>query len=201
MALRNFEWRMDERNNAVLTWEWPSSPVVKLMLVFKWDCDEASAEPQIPDVEALIRDGVPHEVVSRDLQARFSAKVSQGKRKYLVALAYFNDNKGITICKPTHVTDWLFRKTTVTTSVACKPVPLSQYQKVSLRVKVSDESDIPQICKILKYAIHEQGRTVGEYPLDAGVMSGMYHFYIKKDQTVKFLFDEKFCHLFDLRRD
>jgi hypothetical protein len=196
MKLRRFEWTIDNKNNAVLTWDWPQSRLVKLMFIF-WHDDESL---DIPEVDELVNGGDSHEVVTRDLSSQFTAAIPSGKRKYIAVPGYFNEDKGVTVCKTAYVTDWLFKKVTLTATAMCKPLPLSQFQKIVLRVSASDTSQMPLVCQILKYAVYEQGRKVGEYPLDSLSMSGACGFFIKKEQAVRFILDENYSHLFNITR-
>lgn len=192
--LRKFEWTLDEKNNAILTWEWPQNRLVKLMFIFEWADDGV----EVPDIEILLNNGHPHEVVTRDLATRFMASIT-GKCKYIAVPAYFNDERGITVCKPTYNTDWLFQKVTVTTAVEYKQLPLSHFQKATIRVNLDDSSQMPLVTQILKYAIFEQGYKIGEYPLDIMACSGVCGVYLKKEQTIKFVLDEAYSHLFNIR--
>jgi len=184
---------MDDKNNAVLTWEWPQNRTIKLLFIFEWTDDET----EVPGIETLLNENHPHEVVTRELSAKFSKNI-QKKSKFIAVPAYFNDDKGITICKPVYETDWLFKKVSLKTTVKLKPLPLSQFQLATIRVMADDSSQMQLVTQILKYAIYEQGRKVGEYPLDTLSCAGACGFYIKKEQAVKFILDENYSHLFNL---
>jgi hypothetical protein len=192
MELRNFKATMDDKNNAVLSWEWPQNRNVKLMLIFHLHDGERE-----PELEELLTQN--HQVVTRDLTAKYSAAITGGKLKFIAVPAFFNEDKGITVCKTMYVTDWLFKKVSITATVTEKPLPLSQFKQATLRVTASDPAQVPLICQILKYAIYEQGRKTGEYPIDPAVMSGACNLFIKKEQIVKYIFDENYSHLFNLR--
>ena len=193
MALGKFEWTLSDNNNVTVNWEWPVNRMVKLMLIFELD-DETE-----PDIARLIRKEHPHEVITRDLATRFTSNIPDERRRFLLCPAYFDENQSVAVYQPEYVTDWLYKKTKVTTEAIYKPLPLSQFQKVTLRVVSSDASQVPLVCRVLKYVIHEQERELGQYPLDAAVMAGSAYFYIKKDQAVKFVLDEGYSHLLDIR--
>ncbi|MCL1842478.1 MAG: hypothetical protein FWF79_01565 [Defluviitaleaceae bacterium] len=196
MKLRNFDWNSDAGNTATLTWDWPQNRIIKLMFVFEWKREDLD----IPDIEILLRDGWPHEVVTRDLSSKFSANIAEGKKKFLICPAYFNEDKSISVLKPAHTTDWIFKKAAVTAKVMYKPFPLSQYQQVNLRVVSSDPSMNKMITEALSYAVYERGRRIAGYPVDAMIMSGACRFYIKKEQEVKFSLEDEYLHLLDLKR-
>ncbi|MCL1884463.1 MAG: hypothetical protein FWF81_12040 [Defluviitaleaceae bacterium] len=190
MKLNRFEWSIDGKNNAVISWDWPRNRIVKLMFIFEWESEKN------PDTETLLREGYKHEVVTRDLSAKYTTSID-GKRKFIAVPGYFNEDKGITVYKPAYVTDWLYKKISLVASATYKPLPLSQFQKATLRVTISDKTQLPLVCEVLKYAVYEQGRKIGEYPLDSLSMSGACGFYIKKEQQVKFIFDDNYSHLID----
>ncbi|MCL2216228.1 MAG: hypothetical protein FWB91_04315 [Defluviitaleaceae bacterium] len=194
MALGQFEWRLDDNNNAIITWEWPVDRMVRLMLVFELE-DESKA----PKITRMMLDEHPHEVITRDLGAKFTVNISGEKRRFLLCPAYFDENSSIAVYRPEYVTDWIFKKTKITTEAIYKALPLSQFQKVTLRVVSSDATQTPLVSRVLKYVIHERGRETGRYPLDATVMAGAAHFYIKKDQAVKFVLEDGYDHLLDIR--
>ena len=194
MKLRKFEWILDSKNDIVLSWEWPQNRLIKLMFVFAWTDENA----ELPEISELFTGEYSHELITRELSSKMT-KSFTGKVKFVALPAYFNDNKGITICKTSYITDWIFKKIVLSSSVASHPVPLGQFQKINLRVTASDSSQMPLVQDILKYAICENGRVIGTYPLDSISMSGACGFYIKKEQTVKFILDENYSKLFDLR--
>ena len=193
MNLRRFERTLDDRNNAILTWEWPQNHLIKLMFIFEWTDGERDA----PDIETLLNENHPHEVVTRELASKFTRAI-QKKSKFIAAPAYFNDDRGITICKPVHETDWLFRKVTLTATATFKPLPLSNFHRATIRVISDDPSQMELVTQILKYAVYEQGRKIAEYPLDTLTCSGACGFHLKKEQTVKFILDENYSHLFNV---
>jgi len=193
MALGRFDWTLDDNNNAVINWDWPIERTVKLMLVFGLE-DETK-----PDINRLLKNEHPHEVITRDLAARFTVNISGERRRFLLCPAYFDENHSVTVYKPEYITEWFYKKTKVKAEAIYKPLPLSQFQKVTLRVASADVAQTPLVSQVLKYAIHEQGRVLGQYPLDTAVMAGVAHFYIKKDQAVKFILDDGYDHLLDIR--
>ncbi|MCL2224686.1 MAG: hypothetical protein FWB96_06940 [Defluviitaleaceae bacterium] len=193
MELRSFGATLDNKNNAVLTWEWPQNRLIKLLFIFEWADDSTEA----PEIESLINENYPHEVVTRELATKFSKGIEK-KSKFIAAAGYFNEDKGITICKPVTATDWLFKKVTLTATVTRKAVPLSPFEKATIRVTADDFSQMGMATQILKYAVYEQGRKVGEYPLDTLSCAGACGFYVKKEQAVKFILDENYLHLFQL---
>ena len=194
MELRQFDWELDDKNNAVISLEWPVERSVKLMLIFQ--CDDSTENLGIGD---LIKKEHPHEVVVRDLASRFTANIPEGRRKFLVCPAYFDDNKSVLIYEPVYVTDWLYKKTLVNTRIIAKALPLSQFQRISFRVTASDMTQMPLLTQVMKYTIHDRGKLVGQYPLDANIMSEGGHFYIKKDQAVRLQLDEDYSHLFEIQ--
>ena len=117
----------------------------------------------------------------------------------MICPAYFDENHVINLYKPVYTTDWLHRKTRISAKVAYEPLPLSQFKKVTLRVAVADASQLPLVTRVVRYAIYENERELGKYPMDDAVMAGEAHFYIKKDQSVKFVLDEGYDHLLDVR--
>ncbi|MCL1878697.1 MAG: hypothetical protein FWF80_07555 [Defluviitaleaceae bacterium] len=189
--LRRFEWSADNKNNAVLEWDWPKNRAVKLMFIFPWEKEE------IPDIEFFLGEEQTREIITRDLASHFTIPLEAEKMKFVCATGFFNEDKGISICRNPYVTDWVYRKIAITADAIYKPISLSPFHKVTLRVSASDYS--PLTCDVLRYAIYEHGQKAGEYPLDAHSMSGACGFYLKKEQRVKFILDEKFGHLFELR--
>ncbi|MCL1844868.1 MAG: hypothetical protein FWF77_03085 [Defluviitaleaceae bacterium] len=188
--LGRFEWSVDNKNNAILQWDWPKNRAVKLMFIFPWDKEE------VPDVEYFLSDEQSREVITRDLASSFSVPLAADKMKFICAPGFFNDDRGISVSRAVYVTDWVFRKISLSASAAYAPLALGAFQKVTLRVVASDFS--PLTCDVLRYAIYENGQKIGEYPLDAHSMSGACGFYIKKEQRVKFILDERYGHLFEL---
>jgi len=193
MALGQFGWQLDSNNNALITWEWPTNRMVKLMLIFELD------DGNEPKITRLVMEQHPHEVITRDLASKFTATVSGERKRFLLCPAYFDESKSITVYRPEYITDWFYKKTKITTQINYKPLPLSQFQKISFRVTSGDAAQMPLISKVLKYAIYEQGRELGRYPLDAPVMAGSAFLYIKKDQAVKFVLEDGYDHLFDIK--
>ncbi|MCL1863811.1 MAG: hypothetical protein FWF78_09625 [Defluviitaleaceae bacterium] len=192
MKLRRFEWTIDNKNNAILSWDWPKNRDLKLMLVFEYETEDA------PEIEELLaKSDRKHDVVTRDLANSYTKPITSGKKKHIIIPAFFNEDKGITIVKPAYVTEWLFKKVTINASVSYTPITLGQYHKATLRVTVSDESQIP-VSQVLKYAIYEQGRKIGEYELDYMVMSGTCSIILEKDRIVKYILDKNYSHLFNL---
>ena len=189
MRIENLTRTADERNNAVLTWDWPRSSTVKLLFIFEW------AEEDIPTVEELFNH--PFGVASRELGARFTKPI-QGKVKFIAVPGFFDEDKQINICKLPTETDWIFKKINLDSSVIVKPVPLGQFQHVTLRIHSEDISLVERITEIVKYAIYEQGHKVGEYPIDAQICYGSCGMYIKKTQEIKFILDENYSHLYKL---
>jgi hypothetical protein len=192
-ALRNFKRDLDSKNNAILTWDWPQNRNMKLLFVFEW----TDSEQDVPALETLIGDDFPHDVVTRELAAKYTKCVSD-KSKFILATAFFNEDKGITICKPVLETDWFFKKVSLTTKTERKPLPLSNYDKVTIRVISDDPSQADLVTQILRYAVFEQGQKIGEYPLDNLSCAGACGFYLKKEQSVKFILDENYHHLFNI---
>lgn len=194
MAFKQFEWHVDDKNNAVISWDWPTERTVKLALVF-----EQSDDGNFPDISELLQDGHSHEIVVRDLASRISVSITEGKKKFLVCPGYFDDSRNVIVYKPVYETDWLYKKATINAQVFYKSLPLSNFHKVNMRITSTDMTLMPSISNVLTYIISERGRKLGQYPLDPGVMSGNGHFYIKKDQTVSFKLDEGYAHLLELQ--
>lgn len=189
MRLGKLERVTDDRNNAVLTWEWPQSRLVKLLFIFEW------TEEDTPDVETLFNH--QYAVVSRELGARFT-KTIHGRSKFIVVPGFFDEQKQINICKLPVETDWLFKKVNINAAATVKPIPLGHFQHVTLRVNCDDASQMERVTDIVKYAIYEQSHKVGEYPIDAQICLGACGVYIKKTQTIRFILDENYAHLYKL---
>lgn len=197
VALKEFSWKIDDKNNAVISWLWPNDRTIKLALVFEMGLDETAED--FDDISKLLKDEYPHEVVVRDLASNFTANIEEGRRKYLVCPGFFDDSQTVVLYKPVYVTDWIYKKAVVTAHVSYKPIFLSKYQKVSLRILSTDATLMNTISKVLTYTINEHGRNIGEYPLDLNIMNGNGHFYIKKDQKINFMLDERYTHLLELQ--
>jgi len=195
MALKQFKWRLDDYNNVALDWDWPAERNIRLILLYELS-GESDNEP---DVGRLLQEGHHHEVMIRDLATSFSSNITEGRRRYLLCPGYFDDKQIVVVHKLSSKTDWLYKKTIVTTEVVEKPLSLSQFKHISLRVAVSDNAQMSLVSRALKYVIYEDGRALGEYPLDVPVMSGVAGFYVKKSQVIRFSLDENFAHLLILR--
>ena len=194
MALSQFNWHLDSKNNAVLIWNWPVNRIVKLMLVFEWKHDTED----IPDIETLLNENYPHVIIARDLTNEHRAFIPSGRRKFLICPGFFDD-KSAAIYKPVYVTEWIYKRGVVTAYADYKTMPFSQFQKVSLKVSVSDEGLMPMLDNALSYSVYENKQLIGEYPLDEHVIGGGYHFYITKSQHVSFTLSESANHVLALK--
>ena len=186
MHLRQFHLQV-ANNNATLHWEWPIDRSIRMALVF--ECHE-----ETPSLETLINEGRSHEVVMRDLASHFTTEVSEGRSKFLVYPAYFDDNKNIAVCDAPCVTDWVYEKIDVSAQVLYSPVHLSQYQKATIKITPSDVKP-----DAFTYKIKEQGRTIATYPLDTAIIASGGHVYIKKTQTIEFILHMDYAHLIDMK--
>lgn len=192
MKMRRFTWRLDEKNNAVLQWEWPTDRTVKLMLVFEYGDEE-------PDIASFLRENREHAVVARDLADRYQSALIGSRRRYLVCPAYFNEQNAVVLCQPALSTDWLYRKIRVTGRITYKPLRISRYKQVTLSLRLSEGDGLGELAgHALRYGVYEGIRLIGLYPLDNDVAAGRRVFYIKKNQIVKFIIEEGFAHLLDL---
>ena len=181
MALQYFHYDLDNRNNVAIKWAWPVNRIVKLMIVFEWRHDTE----EIPDIEQLLKNNHPHEIVFRDLKAEYNTHISRGRHKFLICPAYFEDNNNsVVIYKPSYLTDWLYRRTPLVAKAVYKPLPLGQFQRVNLKVTTIETEaggKLPTIvANALSYHVWDNNKQlVGKYPLDMNVMNGDYYFYIK----------------------
>jgi len=192
MSLREFGFTLDN-NEVTLSWEWPIERDVRFALVFQ--CYEEN-----PTIEKLLNDHHPNEIVVRDLTSRFVVALPEERCKFLICPAYFNDDKTIVICQAEIVTDWIYRKTKIIANVSYKPLPLSQYQKVTLKIEINDREQIDLLSKILTYSIQEQSYNIASYPLDRQIMTKIGHLYIKKNQSIKFKVHPDYTHLFEIQQ-
>jgi len=191
MNLRGLKWQIN-RNEVILTWDWPIDREIRFALVFK--CDENH-----PTIEKLIHNNHPHEVVVRDLASSFTTTIPKERCKFLICPAYFNDNKTINICPNEIVTDWIYKKAVVSINVQYKNIALGQYQKATLQIAISDTEQIEMLAKVLIYSIYETGAKVASYPIDTQLIRGGGHLYIKKSQSIEFELHKDYTHLFELR--
>ena len=194
MTLSNLLLQTDSQNNAVLTWEWPKDRQIRIMLLYKWERAET------PDVEELIATNCPHDVITRDLASRFTTQIVGERCRFIAVLAHFNDDRTTTMLKPAFVTDWAYKKTFVTATAEYKPLSLSGFRHVTLRVTASDAAQMPLIAQALTYTICEPGKKELQYPLDTAVMSGVCGFFLKKEQSVAFALSKEYEHLLELKR-
>ena len=191
MGLRDLNLQI-ESNEVTLSWDWPIDQSVSFALVFK--CTEKE-----PDVEKLLSTNHPHEIVARDLASSFTAIIDEGQCKFLICPAYFDESKIISVCTNAIVSEWIYKKTTVTTSVSYKPIPLSQYHKATLQISIGDREQAELLTRVLTYTICEPGYSSDRYPIDLGLIYGTGHLYIKKSQLIKFDLHKGYSHLFELR--
>jgi len=189
--LRDFRWEIDNKNNAHLRWEWPENRTVKLLFIY-----EITENLNIPlQLETLLQN-YTHSVVTRDLASKFT-KILTTATKFIAAAGCFNHKKGITLYTPVYETLPLYRRITIKAQTIVKQIALSNYQKVTIRIS-TDETPCMPIPEILRYAIFEDGHKIGEYPIDAIMCSGVTSLITKKNQTIKFILDERYLHLFQL---
>ena len=190
-SLRHLDWQIND-DTITLSWDWAIEREVRFALVFRHD-----AEP-ICDIETLINENHPHEVVVRDLASRYMATITEGRSKFTICSARFDDNKTISICPPAIVTDWIYKKADVHTHVSYKPLQFSRYQKVDINVKINDTDQAELLTKVLSYEICEHGHTAQVYPLDMTLINDGGHLYITKSQSVRFTLDQNYAHLFEM---
>ena len=196
MNIQNFRGEIDKKNNAAITWDWPTNRTVKLMLVYEWS-DE---KEDIPTIEQLLAIKHPLKIVTRDLPGPFTTGILSGRRKFLICPGYFDESKPATVSvyKPSYTTGWLYKRTAITAKVFYKAVPLGQYQRVSFKITVPDENLIPVLCDALTYSICESKGILHEYPIDASCMDGTSQLYIRKDQSIIFNLDKNYNHMLEL---
>lgn len=185
MKLRQFDWQT-ENNYVTLSWEWPMDRSVRLALVFR-------CENENPNLEDLIQGNYHHDVIVRDLAANFTAELPEGRCKFLICPAYFDDNRNISVCMSSFVTDWIYRKTKVSVQVLYQSISFSQFQKATL--SITPDHIQPDT---ISYVIQEQGQTIASYPLDAAIIAGGGFVYISKHQSVKFVLHPNYAHLIDM---
>ncbi|MCL2287221.1 MAG: hypothetical protein FWC32_12775 [Firmicutes bacterium] len=185
MKLRQFDWEI-ENNYVTLSWQWPVDRSVRLALVFR--CEEEN-----PNLEDLIQSNYHHDVIVRDLASNFTVELPEGRSKFLICPAYFDDNKNISVCMSSFITDWVYKRLKVSVRVLYSPISFSQFQKATLSVT----SDYVQPDAI-SYVIQENGQTIASYPLDSAIITGGGYIYISKQQTVKFILNPNYAHLIEL---
>jgi len=188
LILQNFSWRSDSKH-ATLTWDWPIEREIRFALIFK-------CENEATDLEALLHNKHPYEVVMRDLSSNYVTVPSEPRCKFLICSAYFNGDRTISICKPALVTDWVYKKFDVNVNILYSPLQLSRYQKATLEIKTSGDVDV--LSKALTYAIYEDGKMLASYPLDAQLIASSGCMYIQKNQTVKYILHQDYKHLFQI---
>ena len=193
MAITQFSWTVDDKNNAVLNWTWPVERNVKIAIILELD----DFEKPLPTLENMLDGGYLYQVVTRDLASSFTVSIPEGQRKYLMYPGYFDDNRQVILYKPGYETDWMYRKAIIKPQVIYKNLPLSQYKKVTMKISAADKT--VKLSEALAYTICRNGQVLGRYPIDNTIMSGNGHFYIQKDQTVGFLIDESYAHLLEVQ--
>jgi len=193
MFVGRFRWHLDDNNNAIVEWEWPANRMVRLMLVFEIKDDNE------PDIAQLIEDKAHHDVITRELASRFTKRIPQEQRRFMICPAYFEENHSVVVYQPTYVTDWLYKKTKIMVKTLYEPLPFGQYQKVTFQITTHDATQLPLISEVMQYVIHDNENELGHYPIDKAVMAGAAHFYIKKDHSVKCVLDDEYAHLLDIR--
>ena len=186
MDLLNFTWQVDT-SNATLTWDWPIEREIRFVLIF-------NCENEDPDIEKLINNKHPHEVVMRDLASSFVTPLSEERCKFLICPAHFNSDKTISICPPGLITDWVYKKFEICTKIVYSSLQLSRYQKVSLAIESNSNTEL--LSKALTYSIQEEGQSIANYPIDTHFLTYGGHIYILKNQTIEFVLNPDYEHLF-----
>ena len=193
MAVRRFTWLTDGQDNVLLQWEWPADPSVKLMLVFDFEDED-------PDINRFLTEGRAHAVVARDLADRYQTPVTGSRRRYLICPAYFDERKTVTVYQPALATDWRYKKTRVYARVQYEPLRMSRYKRVKLTLRFSEDGRAEEfLTRGLSYGIYDNNRLSGRYPLDYDVAAGRGCFYIRNDQQVRFITEDGYAHLLDIR--
>jgi len=182
-------------SGVTLTWEWPIERNIRFLLIFE-------SEDENPILKDLIGQNHPHEVIARDLASHFSITIPEGRRKFLICPAYFDDSQQIVICTPELVTDWIYKKTEVIAEISYKPLLFSQYKKASIKVTPTDVELTGLAIKAISYAIYTQEpnseHCIETYPIDTALITDYGHLYIDKNHTVKFILNPDYAHLIDL---
>jgi len=173
-----------EDNSLTLSWEWPPEQSIRLALVFC--CQE-----EYTDIETLINSNHHHDVIVRDLAAQYEAIISEEKYKFILCPARFEDTD-VAVYAPSYISEWIYRKATVSASVSYTSIPLGQYKKATITITPWD-TDLQAI----SYSIKEYGRTIATYSLDSTIIAGG-HLYIKKSQYIEFNLHPDYAHLIEL---
>jgi len=194
MHLQAFNWQPG-MSSVTLTWEWPIERSIRFVLIFE-------CENENPILKDLISQNHPHEVIARDLASHFIITIPEGRRKFLICPAYFDDSQQIVICTPEIITDWIYKKTEMIAEISYKPLAFSQYKKASIKITPADMELTDLAIKAISYVICPQEsdseQYLETYPIDAVLMTDYGHLYIDKNHTVKFILNPDHAHLIDL---
>lgn len=188
LSLQNFKWHYDSKH-VTLAWDWPIEREIRFAIIFK-------CENEKPDLETLLLNKHPYEVVMRDLSSNYVTLTSEPRCKFLICPAYFNGDRTISICKPALVTDWVYKKFDVNAKAIYSPLQLSRYQKATLEINTN--SDLHLLAQALTYAIYEDGQMLASYPLDSQLIVSGGCMYIQKNQKVEFKLHPDYKHLFQI---
>jgi len=180
MIVRNFKWQTNDQHQVMLEWAWPADTKVKLMLVFQITDEE---EP-----EKILESNHEHTVVSRALAANYKGLLKHDRQRFMICPAYFNEKNTVVVYKPGYLSDWIYKKSQVSAAAVYKPIRFSNYNTVKLKIELPEDMQSP--LGILRYAIYENNRLQGEYPVDNETVTGDYSIYLRKSQQIKFLIDE-----------
>jgi len=188
MKIRNFKWQAHDQQQVMLEWAWPSDAKVKLMLVFPITEEE--------ELEELLESEHEHTVVSRALAASYKGLLKHDRQRFMICPAYFNESNTVVVYQPSYLSDWIYKKSQVSAEAIYKPIRFSNYNTVNLKVEIPPDMQSP--LGILRYAIYENSRLQGEYPVDNETISGNYSIYLRKSQQIKFLIDEEHSNRFEI---
>lgn len=191
MNLRDLSYQL-ANNEATLRWEWPLDRDIRFAVVFK--CLEDN-----PTLGQLMATGQSHEIVVRDLSSSYTVPLQEERCKFLICPAYFDENKTIAICPTPLITEWIYKKSGVTTTVVYTPIKLSQYHKATITIAPHSAEQQALLTRVLSYHIVEPGASTAIYPIDMGLISHGGHVYIKKGQRIKFALHQGYAHLFELK--
>ena len=185
MALRNFEVTVQD-DDVSLTWDWPIDRHVRLILVFKYLDDN-------PDIKTLVNSS--HEVVVRDLASHFTNKITEERCKYLLAPAYFDENRNIIVCDNTVTTNWIYKKQGIFPKVVYTSIPLGSYKKVVLS---GDYTQVPEDAIFYTIVSKDTNQRSYPYPLDHHLMQTGGHVYLQKNQYIEFHVDEHYMDTIEI---
>jgi len=145
-------------------------------------------EPCIAD---MVKNGHRNEVVMRDLAAQYRTKLEGERCKFIICPAFFDEKNNISVCEPSYVSDWVYKKTAIAPNIVYTPLKFSQYQKVTL-------SGVQQIDPAaVFYIIKENERVVDSYSLDQAILDSGGYLYVRKNQRLEVRIHTQFSHLYE----